>query len=153
MRHTLPLLVLLSLAFAPAPFPKAPGRAGADQISLRTFQGAWKVVSIESVDQSGGKNPIHWNVTRVRVEGDRMTYLADGRDLGQDRLSIADGKPALIDFYPLDREDGKPYRVGLIKREGGRVIMLFYQVGPEARARSFEQPPPSWWWAVFERER
>ena len=73
MRHLLPLLLeLLSLAFAPAPFPKTRDRAGADRVTEQALQGTWKVVSIEVVEQSGGRKAIPWVITHVRVEGDRF---------------------------------------------------------------------------------
>jgi uncharacterized protein (TIGR03067 family) len=149
MRRLLPLLVALCLAFAPAPPPR-----GAAPVTLRTFQGAWKVVSIESVDEKGGKKPTPWNVNRIRVEGDQFTYLGGDMPIGRDRLVIdASKQPALIDFYSKDRAGAEPYRVGLIKAARGRVVLLFYQTGPENRAKSFDKPPSFWWWVVLERER
>jgi uncharacterized protein (TIGR03067 family) len=154
MQALSPLLIPLCLGFAPAPFPKTTVREGAGQISLQTFQGTWKVVSMEAVNEKGGRKPIHWNVKRLRVEGGQLTYLGDDRDFGRDRVAIdARKKPALIDFYSQDRAGSKPYRVGLIKMDRGRIVLLFYQTEAENRAKSFDNPPPFWWWAVLERVR
>ena len=88
MRCVLPLVAMLSLAFAPAPFPKTSGRATSNQISLRTFQGRWKVVSMESVNEAGRKTTTHWNVNRIRVEDDQLTYLAGDMPIGRNRITI-----------------------------------------------------------------
>jgi uncharacterized protein (TIGR03067 family) len=150
MRCILVLITVLSLAFAPTPFPKTT----ANHISLRNFQGTWKVISMEAVDEGGKKKPTPWNVTRIRVKGDQFTYLAGDMQIGRDRFTIdANKKPALIDLYSPDWKEGKPYRVGLIKRDRGQVVLLFYQTGPESRAKSFSNPPPFWWWVVLEREQ
>jgi uncharacterized protein (TIGR03067 family) len=154
MCRFLPLLAALCVAFAPAPFPKTTRRTGLASISLRTFQGVWKVVSIESVDEVGAKKPAPWSVNRIRVEGDQLTYLANARQIGRNRIAIdTRKKPAFIDFYSQDHQGSKPFRVGLIKFERGRVILLFYQTSQDNRAKSFEKPPPFWWWVVLEREQ
>src|SRR5207248_8490929 len=63
MRCFLPLLVLLSLAFAPAPFPKPRGGASNTLICLDVFQGRWKVVRMETT-LPGGKRS-EWKIGRA----------------------------------------------------------------------------------------
>jgi len=41
--------------------------------------------------------------------------------------------------------------LGLIRREGNRVQILYYTAAPENRARSFEDPPAGWWLLTLER--
>jgi hypothetical protein len=40
--------------------------------------------------------------------------------------------------------------VGLVRRQGGRVHVLYYWA-PVQRARSFEELPPRWWLLVLQR--
>ncbi len=108
---------------------------------------------MESVNEAGKKTTTHWNVKRIRVEDDQLTYLAGDMAIGRNRITIDTKKrPAIIDFYSEDDKGITPFRVGLIKMDRKRVVLLFYQTAPENRAKSFDNPPPFWWWAVFERE-
>src|SRR5688500_1255808 len=142
------LIVLLgATAFAPAPFPRPERRRDSDSVSAAALQGDWKVVSFDAVGPDRRLTPLGQWFQGVRIRGDRWTYLVDGNERDSFRVVIHAGRPAAIDFY-LAQE--KPYMIGLLRRQGGRVHVLYYWM-PVQRARSFEDMPQRWWLLVLER--
>jgi uncharacterized protein (TIGR03067 family) len=74
MRRFLPLIAILSLAFAPAPFPR-PLKADPGKADLKKMQGEWECVS-----WSLNGNPlvtVNRRVTAV-YDGNRMSCLTNG---------------------------------------------------------------------------
>ena len=151
------LVALLALggltAFAPAPFPRPQRRGDPGVISLPNFQGNWKAVSFDSIGPNNQKNKIGLWFQGVRVRGDRWIYLVDKTENLSYRLVIDGNKrPALIDYYELQGKPERPGMVGIMRREGNRVTILYYATTPESRPKSFETMPANWWLLVLERE-
>jgi uncharacterized protein (TIGR03067 family) len=161
IRTVVALTALLALtAFAPAPFPRSERRRDRGEINMETFQGTWKVISMEIVRQ-GGQNQVlnDWGwqtkgTTAVRVKGDRWTYLHDGRDSSSYRVNIDSTKrPANIDWFTSFNKtpNDRPGMLGLIKREGSRLTILYYATAPENRPKGFDNPSNGWWILKLER--
>jgi uncharacterized protein (TIGR03067 family) len=152
------LAVCVLTAFAPAPFPKPPRRGG-EEINLQGFQGTWRSVKLEGIEQNGGKREIPWGIAAVRVQNDLWTFLNKGETENAKYRLVIDGtrKPPTIDFYSEGRggreQGGKPYMVGVMKRQGDIVQILYFSTGPENRARSFDNPPVGWWLLTLERRK
>jgi uncharacterized protein (TIGR03067 family) len=151
------LVLLAGTAFAPAPFPR-PGRDGdRTSIDMKRFQGTWRVISMEIVQANGTRNKLSdWGatgVTGVRVRDDRWAYLHNNDHNGGAANNAGSGywmdvdarhKPAHINWY-TSADKNKPGMLGLIRREGDRVVILYYATGPESRPKTFENPPANWW--------
>jgi uncharacterized protein (TIGR03067 family) len=154
-RLLLALITLLVLtAFAPAPFPRSKReRETFDEINLKSFQGTWKVISMEVIEQGNVPKRIPWNITHVRVKGDHWSYLVNQAENSNYRMAI-DGtrKPASIDWYTDGAQPNRPGMVGLIRRQGDRVRILYYVTTPENRATSFDDPPVNWWLLTLQRQ-
>jgi uncharacterized protein (TIGR03067 family) len=112
MRRTLPLLALLSLAFAPAPFPK---RQAADAAAgdLKTMQGAWLLVcELKNGRQEDMTRECVW-----LIQGDRIRTFLDGKE-GSTSFIKLDGrsKPRSIDLRT--QRDQASYLPGRYVLEG-----------------------------------
>jgi uncharacterized protein (TIGR03067 family) len=153
------LTVCFLTAFAPAPFPRSPRRGGGEEINLQSFQGTWRAVKLEGIEQNGGKREIPWGIAAVRVQDDLWTFLNKGdTENAKYRLDI-DGtkKPSTIDFYsdgtPRRNQGGKPSMVGIMRRQGDTVHILYYSTGAEKRPQNFDNPPVGWWLLTLERRK
>jgi uncharacterized protein (TIGR03067 family) len=148
------LVALAALpAFAPAPFPRPARRGDPNAISLQLMQGDWRAVSFETIGPNGQRDKIGLWFQHVRVKGERWTYLVNRAENLSYRLAI-DGnrRPGWIDYYVLQGKPTQPGMVGLIRREGNRVTILYYGTTPEKRAQTFSNAPVGWWLLVLERE-
>jgi uncharacterized protein (TIGR03067 family) len=162
-RLLLALSILLAVtAFAPAPFPKTVRERDRNEIDMKTFQGTWGVVSMEIVQQGGGRNRLpDWGVdatgtTAVQVKGDRWTYMSRGRESSSYRVDIdPTQRPAAINWFTsLTKPEGgedRPGMLGLIRREGHKVTILYYATTPEQRPKTFDNPPNGWWILTLKR--
>ena len=95
MRRVLPLIALVSLSFAPAPFPRTT-KADSEK-DLNLLRGAWFVSDTEA----------------ARFEGDRLTYSRpnDGKITSSYRVKLdASARPKQLDLI------GGPVRSGTIVR-------------------------------------
>src|SRR4051794_26965879 len=101
-RAAFALLAVLLVGFAPAPFPRA-SRAQPDEISLRTFQGHWQVVSMR-YRLHGGEVPHTWRVTGVWIDGDAWVFVAKGQYTTRYCIAIGGGRPAALDFFDGPRD-------------------------------------------------
>jgi uncharacterized protein (TIGR03067 family) len=87
MRRALPLLILMSLAFAPAPQPRAkPDTTAAD---LKRLQGVWLRVSSPIDVRSVATSEV-----TVSIEGRKMSFAFDGRPTRSWSFTL-DGRPTL----------------------------------------------------------
>src|SRR4051812_8751707 len=128
-RLTLALVAVgAATAFAPAPLPKS-ARAGPTELSLRWCQGTWEVLDNEAIE-GGRRRRSGWGITHVRISGDRWTLMNDGREVASYTIAV-NGKPspAHIDWYPLDQPSERTLWTGLIKRESGKVLILYSEGG------------------------
>jgi hypothetical protein len=103
---------------------------------------------------NGDKKKIDWGVTTIKVVGEQWTFMF-GDNENAKYVLVIDGsrRPATIDFYSgTKRQDGvAPYMVGLIKREGNRVTILYFSTTADKRATSFDSPPQGWWLLTLEK--
>jgi len=93
------LLVLLGLtAFAPAPFPRTQRRGERDEITLKTFQGRWRVAKVELTTDGGTLVPyLAMTATHVRITHDRWTFMDGGREGGSRAVALDHGNnPPLL---------------------------------------------------------
>src|SRR5262245_23137193 len=144
MRVGLALLAASVLtAFAPAPLPRAK-RGDEQNINLAKFQGEWRSLGLKGCNRNGETYDINWSVTSVKVHGEQWTFMTGDGENAKYVLVIDGGRrPATIDFYSgTKRQDGvAPYMLGLIKREGNRVKILYYATTADKRPASFANPP------------
>lgn len=87
MRRVLPLLVLMSLGFAPAPLPRA--KADTTAADLKRLQGAWLLASSTIDVRSLATSEI-----TVSIEGTQMRFAFDGRPTRTWSFTL-DGRPTL----------------------------------------------------------
>jgi uncharacterized protein (TIGR03067 family) len=151
------LIVLLgaSVFAAPAPFPRPVRRGDTNEITLQNFQGDWKAISMDTVQGGGRFAPAGIWFQGVRVRGDRWFYMVGGKENLNYHLKIDGGKkPPTIDYYDITSGQAeRPGMVGILRREGNRVTVLYYATTPEKRAKSFDDMPQGWWVLVLEREK
>jgi uncharacterized protein (TIGR03067 family) len=93
MRWVMPLLAALSLALAPAPFPRSKPDEG--KAALNVLQGEWSRVR---VTVGGVPHSEVGNETTIVITGDRMKYANAGKPSNEWTLRL-DGKaaPARLD--------------------------------------------------------
>jgi uncharacterized protein (TIGR03067 family) len=156
MRRVFCIVALAGVtAFAPAPLPRR-ARGGSDgEISLATFQGTWRVASMQSSRRDGRHLPHKWNITHFRVSGAELTYLENGSTNARYTVVIGNqGRPATIDFYNGEAKGIAPGQ-GIIRRKGDvvEILYVFGVFGGTQRAVSFEQPPDNQWLLTLHRER
>src|SRR5262249_60675972 len=93
-------------AFAPAPFPRPSREGDRTGIDMKRFQGTWKVISMEIVQAGGRLDKLSdWGehadgTNAVRVEGDKWTYVNNGRNSSSYWMDIDPAqKPAAVNWY------------------------------------------------------
>jgi uncharacterized protein (TIGR03067 family) len=151
-RVAVSLVVVLALtAFAPAPFLRKKRDGG--PISLKGFQGKWRWAKVQDVVKGGVlKDSNSGRVTHVRIAGKRWTFLPDNYPGANLDIAIDTTKsPAQLTFYQ-PTAPGKVYGVGLIRRQGGSVQVLYTWGGEERRPKSFEKMPVGYWLSTFIRD-
>lgn len=135
---TLGLIALTLLpAYAPAPLPR-PERSKKERISLDWFQGTWEVISNESVVGTERRRS-EWGITHIRVRGTRWTLMANDAESGSYTIGV-DGSfdPARIDWFPLEQPTERTLWLGVMKREGDRLLILYSDgAAAEYRPRDF----------------
>jgi uncharacterized protein (TIGR03067 family) len=122
MRLVLTPLVLMTLAFAPAPQPKAkPDTTATD---LKRLQGVWALVSSTADVRSAATSEI-----TVCIEGKKMSFAFDGRPTMAWSFTL-DGRPALP---RLDRGEIRAPMNGALRgiyRLDGDTLTLHSRRGP-----------------------
>lgn len=155
-RIAVALFALLALtAFAPAPFPKTQRSTSTNDITLDSFQGTWRIVSLDTVGTGGTRERGGWDFTHVRITRTRWDYLtkqqlyeAEGRRFALDPTK----KPAHFHFV----EQSGPQTItgpGIIRRKGNVVEIIYHWGEPGTRCRDFESPTVGHWYLTLERER
>jgi uncharacterized protein (TIGR03067 family) len=145
------LLVLCSLAFAPAPLPRTPRRPASDEITLASFQGSWRATKMVRTLGDGQTTPQAYGWTHARIVGDRWTFMVGSQEGSTLRISIDNTrKPAFMNFhYPPDRR--QVYGVALIRRHQGKVEVMYRWGGEAGRPTSFDRPPNGLWIVTLEK--
>jgi uncharacterized protein (TIGR03067 family) len=141
MRKSLLLLVVASLAFAPAPFPRA-GKRGSNESDLKKMQGRWDRVGLGT-----GEKP-RPSTCLVTITGTRMQFPA-----ADDAWVLTLGttsNPKWLDAKRVNNPNSL-FR-GIYKFEGDALII--YWRGPDAnpaRPTDFTPGQPGVWYQVFKR--
>jgi hypothetical protein len=141
------LLLIGPLAFAPAPLPRRERVRQTGEITLASFQGSWRITKRLTLHANGLHTPSASPVTHIRIAGDRWTFMT-GRGEGNTLLVGIDNtkSPAHLNFY---RGGNKAlHGVGLIRRHGRGVQVLYTWGGERNRPPGFE-PPPEGIWCIF----
>jgi uncharacterized protein (TIGR03067 family) len=156
MRVRLAVVLLLlagPAAFAPAPFPKKVRPRAEPEISLKSLQGTWRIVSIHSTRPDGRHIPEPFSIKSVRVAEDRWTFLPDNYNGARLELAIDHTKtPAQFTFYAVGQKKQTPHGVGLVRKRGGRIEILYAWGGEQLRPRAFEPAPDAYYLMTLERE-
>ena len=143
MRRALPLLAVLSLAFAPAPLPRKERTT-----DLERLRGEWKLVSITLQGA-----PQRWLPDAVIIEGDRIRYLLGGRAVSEWTLSLdARSSPRRCVMRGMGVAREQEIAVGVYALHGD-VLRLCYRYtidGPPAE--DFRSDGKGTWVEVLERK-
>ena len=114
-----------------------------DGVSLEAMQGTWTVNKLQTTRSRGPPTDSGSYLKEVHIAGDRWSFVyREGRSNSAVNYTIRIDhkvKPPQLNFYSGGTKDGQPYGVGILKREGN-VVQLMYTWGG-SRATSFEQPP------------
>jgi uncharacterized protein (TIGR03067 family) len=149
------LLVLLGpTAFAPAPFPKNARPGSEPEVSLKSLQGRWRIVSIYRTHSDGGlQREEASTVTHVRVRGSRWVFLPLHDTDYRLEVAIDHAKrPAQLTFYQPGAAKKTPYGVGLIRRQGSQIQILYNWGGEGVRPKAFDPAPDDFFLMTLERE-
>jgi uncharacterized protein (TIGR03067 family) len=143
MRRVLPLLIVLSLGFAPAPVYR--GKPGGSKGDLQKMQGEWVRVSL-TVDGApqGGQ-------ATLSVKDDRMRFQAD-----YDRWKVvldATGSPPKIDFHHASSPNGRAALAGIYRLEADTRLTICVRFADEESERpvGFDHSQPNVWLHVYKR--
>jgi uncharacterized protein (TIGR03067 family) len=145
MRQGLFLLavVVVSLAFAPAPFPR-PARRDSHESDLKKLQGLWWVVR-HTVDGSEALG-----LATVTITGDRLQFPSPD-EAWTITLDVA-RTPRWIDLVPVN-QPASCFR-GIYRVQGNKLtICLRQEASPADRPTSFDPRQKRVWYLVFERRK
>ena len=93
------------------------------------------------------------SVTHIRVVEDRWTFMSGAVEGNTLNISIdPTRKPALLNFYKGPGQRERAYGVGLIRRQGDAVEVLYRWGGEEGRPLDFEPPPDGFWTITMRRD-
>lgn len=133
MRRVLPLLALLSLAFAPAPpYRPKPG----DIVSVENLVGRWRCEEMYRTPGRERLDPVAQNAAIITIGPTRWVF-ADGR-VGYDLRIQTARTPAEFDLAYSGQVE--PLFRGLLERRGETVRVIY---SSRKRPTSFEDPSPS----------
>ncbi len=134
-RLALTLAALALSAFAPAPKPRPYNSRTA--IDLDRFQGTWEVQGHYGWD-GGEKTRSDPGISHIRVQKDGWTLLGENVSVTF-RVELAPGKkpPCHITWRG---ERGEPLWLGLIRRDGDAVDVIFRTA--TERPKDFDAPQP-----------
>ena len=138
--------VLLGLtAFAPAPLPRADRRGQSAEITLTTFQGNWRVTNMQTSRANGQHTPYPWNVTHILIEKDRWSFMAGNSPVSSMYISVdSTKKPAQLNFHDRQGKDQPISGVGLIRKYGAGVQVLYRWGNEQNRPVVFEGAEGPW---------
>lgn len=155
LRLAVVVLALCGLtAFAPAPFPRKARPKPHSDVSLHALQGLWRVRSLVATRTNGEHRPEPFAFTHIRFKEDRWAFVPDNYSGSTLYVSIDDSKKsAPLTFYALnDPGKKKVYGVGLVRRVGSKLQVLYYWGNENDRPRGFDPPPDAYWLLTLEKE-
>jgi hypothetical protein len=155
------VVVLIALlgasAFAPAPFPRPSRKADNNDISLTSFQGIWRVEAFATSSSSGNHAKRDWHIKYIRVKDDQWSFMNSLESANVSYTIAIDSarRPATLDFFtsPKAANEIQPRGVGIIRRTGDKVFIIYVFGTPDSRAASFERPPDNQWVIWLEKVR
>ena len=138
--------VLLGLtAFAPAPLPRQERRGQSAEITLTTFQGNWRVTNMQTSRANGQHTPYQWNVTHILIEKDRWSFKSSDSTVNSLFISVdSTKKPAQLNFYDRQGPNQPISGVGLIRKHGPGVQVLYRWGNEQNRPLTFEGAEGPW---------
>jgi uncharacterized protein (TIGR03067 family) len=145
-------LVLAGLtAFAPAPLPRSQRGKGDGALSLSELQGTWTVTKLQMTRGNGQLTDSRAQMSQVRISGDRWSFVYGTGPADVNYTIRVDHRlrPPQLDFYRLTSKDTEPYGVGILRRDGDSVQLVYTWGG--SRAASFESPPEGHWLITLRR--
>jgi uncharacterized protein (TIGR03067 family) len=145
MRRVLPHYAVLSLAFAPAPFPR-PGLSKAD---LEKMQGEWICISFLT---EGRRHDLLAHPLTAKVQGDRMTFGSpdDTWRLTRDGGGIA----RHIDFHRVKPLGGIDLIRGVYRLDNDTLTICWCLRKEEKdRPTGFDPAQPNVWVHVYKRKK
>ncbi len=128
MHRVLPLVAILCLAFAPAPFPRpSNGRDDPKPDDLKRMQGTWlSAYNIEKGVRSKAESDIRWVIA-----GDTLTSVSDGNIVSRCYIRLnTNTRPGAIDVR--DKRDSNEFAPG---RYSVTDDTLSVSIGPGTRPR------------------
>ena len=122
MRRLLPLLGLLSLGFAPTPFPR-PKKPDPSKEHLQKMQGEWELIRLVI---AGRDRSERGKGTTIVIAADRMKQFVRGKLTHEWVVTRdADKKPMVLDRKQLPGETtGINYR-GIFRLDGNTLVLCF----------------------------
>lgn len=153
LRLVMVMLTVGVMAFAPAPFPRSRGRADPTEISLRTFQGTWKIVKRQEAGQQGQYYPQSiGTVTHIRIADDLWSFMPDTYPGARLNIAIDSTKrPVQLNFYSPSDPKRSVYGVALMRRQENTIEILYTWGGEPNRSLAFETPKNGHWLMILER--
>jgi uncharacterized protein (TIGR03067 family) len=132
MRPLVSIAVLLSLGFAPAPFPKTqPGNADVNRAELRRLQGVWEVIQYRR-----GKLVRTDTGLRITISGSRMTWSFDGNVCSEWTVTLdAEASPKVILQVAVPKDSRLPMDV-VYQLRGDQLLLCSPLDGLQTRATS-----------------
>src|SRR5262249_25232316 len=138
MRTTALCLIALTLAFAPAPFPRAKKKTTEDD--LARLQGTWERVTL-----NGQAEP---QLTVATIRGDRMQYPS-AEDAWILKLDVT-RRPKHVDFVHVQE---KMHFRGVYKLEGDTFTYSLSEGAEQHRPTDFDTKRPGAWVGVYKRKK
>lgn len=150
-------IVLASLAlccltaFAPAPFPRTGRTTGSAGLNVESLQGTWRVVSMRRTRSNGQHQDHKWDTNAIRIQKEQWGFGTNGNVSNTYTFAIdASRTPATIDWYTEGAKGGGVRGMGIIRRVGKRIEIVYY-FGGSQRATSFESIPDNFYLLTLER--
>jgi uncharacterized protein (TIGR03067 family) len=141
MRRILPLLALLSLAFAPAPFPKPKKQVD----GLKALEGKWKILS----RTHEGRNVSHV-VDTVEVTAGRWTYYNATRTWSAAWTVSLAGKGGPPWSFDTKAEKSNSVSFGVFDIKGDTLTRCYTRTTTD-RPKDFDGSKPGRWLEVYQR--
>jgi uncharacterized protein (TIGR03067 family) len=119
---SLVVLAFLSLAFAPAPFPKNKARVK-DSLAVKDLLGTWRITALYHLPDTTRKDPAANGVTTVTISPTQWVFNKAANPVIYDLRLHHEKRPAEIDFMHVGQM--QPYGRGLIRREGDMLRVVY----------------------------
>jgi uncharacterized protein (TIGR03067 family) len=134
---------VLSLAFAPAPFPR-PGKRDTNDSDLKKLQGAWVRARLTMNGRSNADS------TPITITGQRMQFPVPS-DAWTLTLDVTK-KPKTIDARQIG--NGRNVFWGIYRLEGDTLTICWrHNVTEDQRPTTFDESAAGVWFQVYKRQK